>query len=89
MCVIARSEVTLVYYVVRWSGRWLSSVDDPPPPGLITTLQSTQLDVYTGAEQDLIHVRSVLIRGRVLSAGSISDLLAAVQQAWLSVNAGQ
>ena len=84
--VTIRSEVTRVYYVVWWAGRWLSSVDDSPPSSLNTSLESNNLDSYGGAEQNLARVRSVLVRGRVLSAGSVDDLLAAIQQAWLSVN---
>ena len=78
--------VLRVYYVVWWSGRWLSTVDDPPPPGLNTSLQSMQLISYTGAMQDLLQVRSILIRQYVLSVGSVADLLTAIRQAWMSIN---
>ena len=75
--------MTRVYYAVWWSGRWLSPVDDSPPPRLNASLDQS---VYAGADINLVLVRSVLVRGRVLSAGSVDDLLAAIRQAWLSLN---
>jgi len=81
-----RSEVTLIYYVVQCAGRSLSPVNDPPPASLTTSLQSVNLNVYSGAAQNLLHVRSILIHGRLLSAGSIAELLAAIRQAWMSIN---
>jgi len=83
LCVVVRTEVSRVYYVVWWSGRWLSPVDDSPPPGLNTSFEQS---VYTGDEMNLGRVRSLLVRGRVLSVGSVNNLLAAVRQAWLSLN---
>jgi len=81
-----RSEVTLVYYAVWWAGRRLSPVDDVPPSNLVTTLQSADLHVYSGDEQKLAWVRSVLIHGLRLSVASVADVLAAVKEAWMSIN---
>jgi len=80
----------VVYYAVWWAGRWLLPVDDVPPSSLSTSLQSgADLQLYTGAEQNLAWVRSVIVRGLRLSAASVADVLAAVKEAWMSINSKQ
>jgi len=86
VCDLTRTEVTRVYYGVWWSGQWLSPVDDRAPSALDSSLQTIDLVVYSGAEQNLVRVRSVLIRGERLSVAASDDVAAAIQQAWRGIN---
>ena len=81
--------MTLIYYVVWWSGRWLSPVDDPEPPGFNATLQSAGLDLYTGEARYLVRARTVLVHASRLSAGDLDYARTAIQLSWNRFNQSQ